>query len=124
MQFEENHTQHTYNLTGCGNGYLEINGEQIGEPVFLTGEVLEKIAPLTPQELSTETFLNAMTAHNERPEVILVGTGDKQIFLHPRIAAQLAREGIGLESMNTAAACRTRMVLESEGRRVWAWLWP
>ena len=50
MQFEENHTQQTYNLTGCGNGYLEINGEQIGEPVFLTGEVLEKIAPLTPQE--------------------------------------------------------------------------
>ena len=73
---------------------------------------------------SLNTFLNAMTAHNERPEVILVGTGDKQIFLHPRIAAQLAREGIGLESMNTAAACRTRMVLESEGRRVWAWLWP
>jgi uncharacterized protein len=26
--------------------------------------------------------------------------------------------------MNTAAACSTFMVLRSEGRNVWAWLWP
>ena len=124
MQFEENHTQQTYNLTGCGNGYLEINGERIQEPVFLTGSVLETLDGLTPQDLTAEVFLNAIAAQNERPEVILVGTGERQQFLHPRIAARLANDGIGLESMNTAAACRTRMVLESEGRRVWAWLWP
>ena len=56
--------------------------------------------------------------------MILVGTGEKQYFLHPKIVATPAAQGVGLESMNTASACRTLMILQSEGRRVWAWLFP
>ena len=56
-----------------------------------------------------------------RPEVILIGTGERQQFLHPRIAA--AASGVGVECMPTAAAVRTYLLLQNEGRRVWAWLW-
>ncbi|MCF7521455.1 MTH938/NDUFAF3 family protein [Neisseria sp. ZJ106] len=61
---------------------------------------------------------------SEQPEIWLLGSGAKQRFVHPKITAQLAAAGIALECMNTAAACRTLLLLEGEGRKVWAWLWP
>ena len=56
MQIEENRTQQTYDLTGCGNGYLEINGERIQEPVFLTGSVLETLDGRNRRVLMPEGF--------------------------------------------------------------------
>jgi uncharacterized protein len=41
-------------------------------------------------------------------------------MLHPRLTAGLARAGIGVEVMDTAAACRTYNILMVEGRRVLA----
>ena len=51
---------------------------------------------------------------------MLLGTGRRQRFPHPRLTAALAQAGIGLEVMDTAAACRTYNILMSEGRRVLA----
>ena len=59
-----------------------------------------------------------------RPEIILIGTGAQTQMIHPRLYATLGQHGIGVEVMNTGAACRTFNVLSGEGRRVWAWLWP
>jgi uncharacterized protein len=52
------------------------------------------------------------------PELIVLGTGARQRFPHPRLAAQLAGKRIGLEVMDTAAACRTYNILMAEGRKV------
>ncbi|MES9848429.1 MAG: Mth938-like domain-containing protein [Candidatus Thiodiazotropha sp.] len=52
------------------------------------------------------------------PEIVILGTGDKQHFPHPSLAQPLMQNQIGLEVMNTAAACRTYNILMSEGRRV------
>ena len=57
-----------------------------------------------------------------RPEVILLGTGEKHQFLHPKIIQKLTENGIPLECMTTAAACRTYNILMSEGRNVAAML--
>jgi uncharacterized protein len=53
-----------------------------------------------------------------KPEVVLLGTGEKHQFLHPRIVQSLTVQGIPLECMTTAAACRTYNFLMSEGRNV------
>jgi uncharacterized protein len=52
------------------------------------------------------------------PELILLGTGSKPVFPPRELVFSLARRGIGLEAMDTAAACRTFNILISEGRRV------
>lgn len=52
------------------------------------------------------------------PELILLGTGPQLRFPHPRLPQSLARQGIGLEVMDTAAACRTFNILVSEDRMV------
>jgi len=52
------------------------------------------------------------------PEIILLGTGERQIFPQPRIYAVIASRGIGFEVMDNGAACRTYNVLLAEGRNV------
>jgi uncharacterized protein len=56
------------------------------------------------------------------PEIILLGTGQRQIFPAASFGAQFLRVGIGFEVMDTGAACRTFNVLLAEQRRVVALL--
>jgi uncharacterized protein len=52
------------------------------------------------------------------PEVVLLGTGDRQVFPPREAQAALLQRRIGLEVMDNAAACRTYNLLAGEGRRV------
>ena len=56
------------------------------------------------------------------PELVLLGTGARQIFPDAAYGAQFLRAGIGFEVMDTSAACRTFNVLVGEQRRVAAML--
>jgi len=58
----------------------------------------------------------------ENPEVIIIGTGTKLIFPKAEMYAYLINQNIGVEFMDTGAACRTYNVLLSEDRRVVAGL--
>lgn len=58
------------------------------------------------------------------PEIVLLGTGDRQIFLPAELMMVFYSRGIGAEVMATPAACRTFNVLVSEERRVVAALLP
>ena len=53
-----------------------------------------------------------------KPEVILIGTGNSLIFPHPSSYAPAIEQGIGVEFMDSGAACRTYNILLSEDRNV------
>ena len=53
-----------------------------------------------------------------RPELVLLGTGDRQVFPAAAFMAGFLRKGIGIEVMDNAAAARTYNLLAGEGRRV------
>lgn len=53
-----------------------------------------------------------------KPDLLLIGTGNRHRFLPFELLFQLSSEKIGVEYMNTQAACRTFNLLISEGRRV------
>ena len=59
-----------------------------------------------------------------QPEIVLIGTGQTQVFLPPQVQALFFRRQVGFEVMTTAAACRTFNVLAMEGRQVVAGLLP
>jgi uncharacterized protein len=121
MQIDEIRDKQGLWIEEIDTGVIMVNGRQYIRPVCIT---MTEVLPLdknAAEELTIEDFAQAM---QEQPEVILIGTGSKHVFIHPRLTAQLAAKGIGVESMTTAAACRTFMILRSEGRTVWAWLWP
>ncbi|WP_201313141.1 Mth938-like domain-containing protein [Dyella sp. EPa41] len=52
------------------------------------------------------------------PEVVLLGTGERQVFPAPAFMAGLLRKGVGIEVMDNAAAARTYDLLAGERRRV------
>ncbi|KDN15193.1 hypothetical protein BGI40_04990 [Snodgrassella communis] len=121
MQIDEIHDKQGLWIEELDIGKITINGQQYVEPVCITATEVISLDKNTAEELTIEDFTQAI---EEKPEVILIGTGSKHVFIHPRLTVQLVEKNIGVESMNTAAACRTFMVLRSEGRNVWAWLWP
>lgn len=53
-------------------------------------------------------------------EIVLIGCGKKQIFIPAHQLVAFMESGVEVETMDTAAACRTFNVLASEGRKVTA----
>jgi uncharacterized protein len=51
-------------------------------------------------------------------EIVLLGTGKSLRFLRPRLLQSLVRARVGIEVMDTPAACRTYNILVAEGRKV------
>jgi uncharacterized protein len=54
----------------------------------------------------------------DAPDVVILGTGARQRFVHPRLVASLAARRVGVECMDSKAACRTYNILMGEGRKV------
>ena len=106
---------------------VDEEGIRIGDTLYTDGLLLsattlqEDWGPAELEALS-DTDLESVLAL--KPEVILLGTGRTQQFLHPSRLAPCYRAGVGIELMTTDAACRTFNVLASEGRQVVAALLP
>lgn len=60
----------------------------------------------------------------DEPELVLIGTGRRQRFVAPLLLRPLIERRIGVECMDSVAACRTYNVLVGERRRVTAALLP
>ena len=102
-------------ITGYGEGYVMVNGERRSSSVVVLPDRIEQWSAKGFDHLSTDgfTFLKNLNA-----EIVLLGTGARQRFPHPRLTAELARSGIGLEVMDLQAACRTYNILVAEERKV------
>jgi uncharacterized protein len=102
-------------ITGYGEGYVVVNGERRASSVVVLPDRIEQWAVNRFDDLSADdfTFLKALNV-----EIVLLGTGSRQRFPHPRLAAALAQAGIGLEVMDVQAACRTYNILVAEERKV------
>ena len=109
-------------VTAYGPGYIEVNAQRHPHALLVQPE-----SPAQPWAVAD--FDSLQPEHFEQiaalgPEVVLLGTGARQRFPHPRLLAALTRARIGVEAMDTGAACRTYNILMTEGRRVLAALLP
>jgi uncharacterized protein len=71
-----------------------------------------------PREMAELTAADLEPALALEPEVLLIGSGARQVFPAPELLAVLHRSRVGFEVMNTGAACRTYNVMLAEGRAV------
>lgn len=55
-----------------------------------------------------------------QPELVLLGTGERQVFPPAEVMAGFLRRGIGIEAMSNGSAARTYSLLAGEGRKVLA----
>jgi uncharacterized protein len=103
-------------VTGFVPGTVRINGQPHSSSVVLPwrGEV---------QAWPCNDFAELESAHFEQllahaPELVILGSGSRIRFAAPALLRSLIERGIGVETMDTGAACRTYNVLASEGRAV------
>lgn len=103
-------------FTGYGAGYVAVNRVRYESNLIVLPDRIiedwdvERFEQLAPEHFD---FLISLT-----PEMVLFGTGSSLRFPHPRLTRTLIEAGIGVEVMDTSAACRTYNILTDEGRRV------
>jgi uncharacterized protein len=102
-------------FSGYGDGFVVVNGQRHEANLIVTPE---RLLPWNAASFDalTEADFEALLALN--PEILLLGTGPKQRFPHPRLTRALAAKRIGVEAMDLQAACRTYNILMAEERRV------
>lgn len=120
MQLSENHNLGQYTINRYDTGKAIINHEVYTRSLIITPDQL--ITDWPPQAITELTPHHLQAIIKLMPEVVLIGTGEKQVFPDSKIFASLYNKNIGIEIMNTAAACRTFNILASEGRKVTAGL--
>lgn len=103
-------------------GWIEVSGQKYTGGLVVHSESGCSAWPVARFEDLQEDHFAQLLAH--RPELVIFGSGLKLRFPRPVWLAPLIQAGIGLETMDTAAACRTYNVLASEGRKVVAALLP
>jgi uncharacterized protein len=122
MKLQEHDAASLHTITGYGEEWIAVNAQRFSGSLLVMPEgVLEPWEPQRFEDLNAPA-LEAISLH--KPDLVLLGTGALQRFLHPRLSTRITACGIGLECMATPAACRTYNILMAEGRRVLAALLP
>jgi uncharacterized protein len=105
-----------YGIRSYRRGAIVVNEETLTQSFIITPTQLLRDWP--PQRFD-EVQLEHFTAIAElKPEIVLFGTGTRLRFPPADIGASLLSAGIGFEVMDTAAACRSYVILLSEDRNV------
>ncbi len=107
-------------IAAYGEGFVHVRGNerqwQLTASLILLPDAVQPDWPVPAFDQLRREHLAGLLEH--RPELVLLGTGNRHRFPHPALLADLIAAGIGLEAMNTGAACRTYNILAAEGRRV------
>ncbi len=116
MKLHSSPTQQYQTVTGYDDGAVEINAKRYDASLTVLPE-------RPPQPWDVDSFEDLTTSHfeaieAEAPDVVILGTGARQRFIHPRLVAALTARRIGVECMDNKAACRTYNILMGEGRKV------
>ena len=103
-------------FTGYGAGYVEVNRVRHAHSLVVGAEQLVVDWPATSVQSLNADHIGALVALS--PEIVLLGTGATFAFPEPALLAPLYKAGVGVEVMDTPAACRTFNILLAEGRNV------
>ncbi|MEQ1776797.1 MAG: Mth938-like domain-containing protein [Burkholderiales bacterium] len=103
-------------FTGYGSGYVAVNNQRYERSIVVTPAAIHDTWAVTGVETIGANELAFLL--ELKPEILLLGTGSTHRFPGPEALREFARAQIGMESMDTAAACRTFNILMAEGRNV------
>jgi uncharacterized protein len=105
-------------VTRIDGGAIWVGGVAHAHSILLpwTGDV-QRWAPASFAQIGSADFDRVLPL---QPELVIFGSGARLRFVTPALLRGLIERGTGVETMDTAAACRTYNVLAGEGRRVLA----
>ena len=111
----------TLTIHSVSDDQIQIGGQVFTSTIAMTAvELLDDWSDKAIDELTESDFAALL---DTRPEVIILGTGNNNVFPPRELVFAMARRGVGFEVMNTRAAASTFNVLAGEGRQVAAVLY-
>ncbi|WP_293775391.1 Mth938-like domain-containing protein [uncultured Oxalicibacterium sp.] len=116
MKLHSTPTQQYQTVTAYDDEGVEINLKRYAHSLLVLPESAPVAWDVSGFDSLSATHFDAINAL--QPDVVILGTGARQRFVHPRLIASLSQRRIGVESMDNQAACRTYNILMSEGRKV------
>ena len=120
MVLTEDNNNATYQIQSVSNQSIRVNNETYTHSLIISPDKL--IPNWKPTSLDTLTDADLLLILDFKPEIILLGTGERSIIPPAKKLACLIEKQFQIECMNTAAACRTYTILTAEGRKVVAGL--
>ncbi len=116
MKLHATPTQQYQTVTGYEDDWIEINAQRFDHSLLVLPEMPPQPWPVTSFERLETTHFDALASME--PDLVILGTGDRQRFAPPRLLSDLMARRIGVECMDNRAACRTYNILMAEGRKV------
>jgi uncharacterized protein len=116
MKLSEDKPANSHIIRAYDTQSIDINGMIFRQSLVVSKQHLVTDWPVKSIAELNESTLAALLVI--QPEVILIGTGMTLQFPHPQCYASLLNQGIGVEFMDSGAACRTYNILLGEERKV------
>jgi uncharacterized protein len=120
MKFAQDSQEDGYVITAYDDNSVSINGKTFSQSLVVAGTRLHEHWDIADIELLTSSHIELVLSF--QPELIIIGTGNNLVFPAVEIYSGIIEYGIGVDFMDTGAACRTYNILMSEGRDVVAGL--
>jgi uncharacterized protein len=127
MQFSQEQDPTSYRIRAYASGSIDIVVPVTDDPEADRTMTLKQSFIMTPDTLISDWPPQSLDQLRQdhiqillelQPEVVLLGTGERLVFPPMSITTSLMEAGVGVEVMDTQAACRTYNILMHEGRRV------
>ena len=116
MKLHATSTQQYQTVTAYDAAGVEINLVRFTASFLVLPEAAPVAWPVAGfDQLTVENFIQIDAT---RPDVVILGTGQRQRFVDPKLTTALTSRRIGVECMDNQAACRTYNILMAEGRKV------
>ncbi|MET3131621.1 uncharacterized protein AAKU55_001884 [Oxalobacteraceae bacterium GrIS 1.11] len=116
MKLHPSTTKQYQTVTGYDASGVEINAKHFDKSLIMLPESAPRDWDVASFDaLTLEHFARILA---DSPDVVILGTGARQRFVHPKLTAALTMRRIGVECMDNQAACRTYNILMGEGRKV------
>ncbi|EKD77127.1 MAG: hypothetical protein ACD_42C00472G0003 [uncultured bacterium] len=116
----EDHSNATYQIKSFSPGKIVVNSDVLTTSFIISPEKLIKNwHPQTTDQITDDDLKQLLET---KPDIILLGTGEKSVILPATKIAVLLEKQYHVECMNSVAACRTYTILIAEGRKVVAGL--
>jgi len=103
-------------VTGHGAGWISLDGEKFHHSMLITWSGVREVWNEEITHLADAQLINSIL--QVQPEILLLGCGNTRIGMPANQLTPLLARNIGVEIMDTAAACRTYNILAAENRKV------
>ncbi|MAZ77934.1 MAG: hypothetical protein CMF39_04590 [Legionellaceae bacterium] len=120
MELTLDNNRASWMITSVKPGEIKVNDETITKSVLISPRQL--IANWSVQSFADITLDHLQPIAALAPDIVILGSGHEPHLLPAKLMSFFLEQGIGIECMNTPAACRTFNVLMSEGRNAVAGL--